>query len=225
MLGACGGSPIAGSTAVTDAQPGTNAPVIAVGQLRADPEARDYDFLRPAPYLSIDRGVEMFAFRAAANHAGCENAWQAEPEKKFAADHPCAGEVNRRSYVPNRTKTAALRIVVSGASDAESQTYRLTDGWELKDIAEYAVQPGDIVENQRLQSHEGYFYFNRYCTQDPRPECERVRFRAHRFDPKAEYLVIGRLAADGATIEAYTAEDGTSFFIVAPAASREALLD
>ncbi|MEQ9365041.1 MAG: hypothetical protein RIF32_12390 [Leptospirales bacterium] len=210
-LGGCGG-PLGGIQPVDTAQPGR--PAYAVGILKGG-FAHDSDFLRAAPYLLSERKVEMFAYVAAKAESGepvCDSAWTSKPDLKIGEQAACAGKRNRRSYVPNRTIQADLSIVAG-----ETQL-PLSEGWAIQGIESYKVQPGDIVANQRLKSDAGFFYFNQYCVDAPQPECERLSFRTYRIEPGQEYVVVGALAADGKSIEAYVDEGGERHFYIAPLA-------
>ncbi len=212
LLVACGG-PLSGIESVETAEAGR--PAYALGLLRGD-FSGDRDFLRSAPYLSSKRTVEMYAYVDGTNlESGaefCENAWTSEPNLKVDETVACAGKRNRRSYVPNREYRAELSVVVG------EREFALAEGWTVRSIEKYEVQAGDIVENQRLKYHDGFFFFNQYCIDAPQPECERLRFETIRADPKAEYVVVGAVSADGKSIEAYVDEAGERHFYIAPRA-------
>ncbi|MCR9142591.1 MAG: TMEM43 family protein [bacterium] len=210
-VSACGG-PLGGIESVETAEPGR--PAYAVGVLKGD-FANDFDFLTGAPYLTSEREVEMYSYVLTGGESGspaCESAWTTEPDLKIGEQPACSGKRNRRSYVPNRKAQAELAVV------AGDVTLPLAAGWTVRGVDAYAVQPEDIVENQRLKSHDGYFYFNQYCIDAPKPECERLRFTTIRFDPQQEYLVVGALAADGKSLGPFQDEKGEEHFYIAPLA-------
>lgn len=207
----CGG-PLSGIESIQSAVEGK--PVYAVGLLKGK-FAIDYDFLQPAPYLLSQRSVEMYAYVEKTGEADavfCGSEWTGSPDLKIDDRPACAGKRNRRSYVPNRTLQAQLSVVIG------EKEWSLSAGWVLIDLESYAVQPGDIVLNQRLKSHGGLFYFNQYCIDGPQPECERLKFETYRFDPKVEYVIVGAIAADGKSIGPYTDEKGEQHFYIAPLA-------
>ena len=208
----CSGGPTENLPPVTEAEPGEA--IYALGTLRGQ-AAADFDFLKPAAYLRTKRQVEMYAYIAKSAEDRCDQEWTATPDLDIASHPVCSDKINRRSYVPNREGRADLTIVVDG------KEYALAGNWETRELPEYKVQPEDIVENQRLRQHKEFFYFNQYCTEDPRAECERVRFTTIRFDPAAQYVVVGALRADGQSIGPYKAEDGTEYFYIAPASHKD----
>ena len=208
----CGG-PLSGIKPIQQAAPGEPAYVVGIPGGKF---ANEFDFLRSAPYLQIGRTVEMHAFAEKSDASGAVTSgseWTGDPDLKVDERPACAGKQNRRSYVPNRALWADLTI-----TGADGKVWSVLSGWSLKDLPAYTVQPGDIVENQRLISHNEYFYFNQYCIDAPQPECERLIFKTTRVDPGVEYIVVGAATADGASIGPFVDEKGERHFYIAPLA-------
>jgi hypothetical protein len=189
----------------------------AVGQLTGQP-AFDRDFLEEAPYLLSQRSVEMYAYVEQTGPDGkpvCASAWTDEPDLNIGERPACAGKVNRRSYVPKRAQYASLALQLNEVGTDSSRALELQEGWEVRGLAPYRVSEKDIVTNQRLKSHADHFYFNQYCIEAPAPECERIRFTTYRYDPAAQYVLVGAMAPDG-RIGPFVDEKGQRHYYIAP---------
>ncbi len=221
LFASCGpGDPMDNAVPVSEAQPGDL--VIATGRLRAEP-AGDSVFFQYGRYAHWKRSVQVYAYQQSgtAGEEGCTSNWTGTPDLDVHQTPGCAGNRNRRSFVPNREGYADLTLVTDAGE------YSVRAGWEVRGIPERAITTEDLVPNQRMHHDGTYFYFNKYCVDAPRHECERVRLLAYPYDPEATYSVIGRLVVDGeqrriAPYSPPAGEDGETvgeIFLLGPAAA------
>lgn len=187
----CGpADPMDAAVPVAEAQPGDL--VIATGRLKAEP-AGDAVFFQYGRYAHWKRTVQVYAYHPndVAGEESCVSEWTGDPDLNVHEQPACAGNRNRRSFVPNREGYADLTLVTDGGE------FTVERGWEPRGLPERAMTDEDLVPNQRMHFDGTYFYFNQYCVDAPRHECERVRLLAYPYDPEANYSVVGKLVVDG----------------------------
>lgn len=159
----------------------------ATGKILANPIG-DAPFVKPGPYLTLSRSVQIFAWKQTSEKDGdktiydCTTQWTSSPETNIGSKKGCRGKYNPGKRTRENNNRAAIRL------NASAKTFSVGS-----EVDFYGMPSADISGNNvsGLTEADGYYYLTSQCANSAKVGCERISYSGTGYDPQGEYTVIG----------------------------------
>ncbi|MEQ9363122.1 MAG: TMEM43 family protein [Leptospirales bacterium] len=177
----------------------------ATGKIQANPIG-DAPYVKPGPYLSLSRSVQIFAWKQTSEKDGektiydCTTTWTSNPETNIGSKKGCRGKYNPGKRTRETNNRAAIRLNAGGKSFAVDSAVDFY-GMPSADIASAGVS--GLIEAG------GYYYLTNACANSATVGCERISYSGTGYDPQSEYTVIG--TAQTARFQPYVSKNDNKY--------------
>ncbi|MCR9141991.1 MAG: TMEM43 family protein [bacterium] len=174
----------------------------ATGKIQANPIG-DAPYVRPGPYLTLNRSVQIYAWKQTSEKDGektiynCTTEWTANPSKNIGSEKGCRGKYNPGKRTRETNSRAAIRLNAGGKS------------FSVDSKADFYGMPSADITVTGLTQAGGYYYLTSACANSATVGCERISYSGTGYDPQAEYTVIG--TAQGARFQPYTSKNDNKY--------------
>lgn len=194
--------------------------VYMTGRLEAEPIGDGY--LKPGPYLSINRTAQMYAYvskeetkevekngkKEKVTTYKCVEEWTSNPGN---ADDGQGCRNERKSNPVQTLSDFSIRVTPSLIFNGKT--------WSIADSVGYTNMPGIDLSADKLAGtytiDGNYLYIDPICkTTSPRIGCERLSYSGMSYDPSGEYTVLG--TPGNGRIDGFVADSGDSYLRVGP---------
>ena len=194
--------------------------VYMTGKLQAEPIGDGY--LKPGPYLSINRTAQMYAYVSKEETKEVEKNGKKEKEPVYKCVEEWTsnpGKADDGKGCRDERKTNPGQTLSDFSTGVTPSLIFDGKTWPMADSVGYTNMPGIDLSADKLSGtytvDGSYLYTDSTCnTTSPRIGCERLSYSGTSYDPAGEYTALG--TPGNGRIDGFVADSGDSYLRVGP---------